>query len=198
MRGTYIAVAVMTAIVLAAIGYGFFSAGSPWAVRGYKLDATRISDFSSIQSAIQEYDSSNYKLPATLADVASSTYGSYYASQNVFKDPETQQPFDYKVTSHTEYQLCATFAASSDEESQYNGGGYYYGGSNNNQHKKGYDCISYSLPAMYPNELQAPMPGTYPYPQQYPQSGVYPTVPTASSTATTTTPLKNGGSAYPQ
>lgn len=175
MKGTYTAVAIMTVIVLAALGYGFFSAGAPWAIRGYKLDATRMSDFSSIQEIVQEsYSANQYQLPATLAAVESSTYASYYVSQGIFKDPGTGQPYDYKIVSSTSYQLCATFAASSAEENQANGTTYdgYLSGElgSPTQHTQGYDCLSYNVPAA-PSVPVA-------YPDTYYPSGV----PTASST----------------
>jgi hypothetical protein len=165
MKGIYISVGIMTALVLAAVIYGFVVVGSPWAVRGYKLDDTRVSDFSTIQSAAQEFYNSNNRLPNSIAELASSTVGSYYATQNIFTDPSTQQAYDYKVTSATGYQLCTTFAASSQEESQ-NDSNYVsypvvYGGAGtlNNQHPAGYGCIAYSVSGT----------GAVVYPQGYPQ-----------------------------
>lgn len=148
MRNTYIAVAVMTAIVLAALSYGFLSTGSPWAVRGYNLDTTRMTDFSEIQSAVQEYYEENSQLPATFAQLASSTEGSYYAEEKIFDDPETQQPYTYQTTGQMSYQLCTTFAASSAVENEYNGDSEDYypepaGGATT--HTAGYDCLTYSV-----------------------------------------------------
>jgi hypothetical protein len=146
MKGTYIAVIIMTLVVAVAVGYGFWVMGSPWAIRGYKLDATRMTDFSEIQNITQDYYDTKYSLPDSLATLASSSYGVYYAEQNVFTDPDTQAFYDYKTTGSTSYQLCATFAASSQDEANYNGSSLLYLGTGEaQQHSKGYDCITYSV-----------------------------------------------------
>lgn len=180
MKGTYTAVAIMTVIVLAALIYGFASEGSPWAVRGYKLDDTRVSDFSTIQEAVLEYYDANQALPQSFADIASSTEGAYYESEGIFKDPDTGQPYDYKLVDQTHYQLCATFSASSEEEqqSESDSDAYLYDEPTTQQHTGGYDCLSYSVPA------PAPAPA-YPQEDYYPYQGAG--IPVATTTKATST-----------
>ena len=147
MRNTYIALAVMAVLVVIAIVYGFMAIGSPWDARGYALDQTRLSNFSSISSAVQSYAANKHTLPDSLNEVletAPTMYG-YGITSSTINDPGTGQPYDYQRTDASDYQLCATFYASSAQEDQNGSESEYFTVLSSNTHPKGYDCISYQV-----------------------------------------------------
>jgi len=94
------------------IGISFIGVSSR---KGPMLDRQRFSDFSNLQTEIENYFTTRGYIPENLDTFSN-------------KDPETKLPYDYKPLSDYSYQLCATFSTEKTAV-----------------HKKGYDCITYEL-----------------------------------------------------
>lgn len=162
MRYVYIAVSLISAIVIAAVIYGFNVVGSPHQRMAQKTDNTRISNMDSISYSIQNYFSQNQKLPTDLSATTATN----------IKDPETKADYEYKKLSDTNYMLCTTFATNSDDnksKDDYD----YYSYSDKYKHKKGFDCISYDVPSYFVQKVNPlPLPLPPPPPPVNPMSSV--------------------------
>ena len=134
---------IFTVFVIALIAVGFVIGGTPISVRDMAIDSTRISNFNSIQYAVENYYQTHNSLPQSLLDLPSTL---------TTTDPQTQKPFDYKMVSQTNYQLCTVFSTDSKSNSQLVD---TYSASTD-QHKKGYDCITYILPARVAKPTEIP------------------------------------------
>ena len=153
MRKVYFIVAIISAVVIAAIIYGFSIIGSPFKKAALKNDQTRILNLNSLSWDIENYATENKKLPEKLSDVS-------FTNSNYLNDPKTKKPYTYVKESDTEYKLCATFELDSSEETQTDTQYYYYTPteatlaqfkvptdtySDPKTHKKSYDCIEYDI-----------------------------------------------------
>jgi hypothetical protein len=102
-----------TIVVLAAVVWGFVSAGTPDFVRLERLDERRIDDLQAIVWAMQRHvrdpDSSRQLLkrglPRKLEDLAKAVTDRKLS----LTDPETGEPYEYEPTAWNTYRLCATF-----------------------------------------------------------------------------------------
>jgi len=131
---------VLSIIVLGSIIAGFFIVGSPGQQRDRRMDEERIMDLQNIQGEISNYWSRKEVVPASLADLEDSISGF-----KVPADPETKQPYKYKVTGDLAFELCATFGSSNlDEEERIMQETYYaYDKYNQNwTHYKGEVCFA--------------------------------------------------------
>jgi hypothetical protein len=110
---------VASAVVGFAVVWGFVLAGSPSTRRVQLMDERRLQDLQAIVRAIGaesvettftlKTDSARHlkhPLPGTLEEVAKNDR---YEKLSIH-DPETGQPYEYKVVSSTTFQLCATFS----------------------------------------------------------------------------------------
>jgi len=95
---------LVSAVVIVAIVSGFFLIGSPTAQRLERLDAEKVNDLSSIQSQIVSFWQAKERLPESLEDLKDPLVGTY-----VPVDPETNEPYVYRVTGPLSFELCATF-----------------------------------------------------------------------------------------
>ena len=96
---------VVIGIVILAVGYGIFLAGSPSIQRSLQSDQLRASNLQQISFAIDEYWSRNQKLPETLGELQGSRY--YFVES--IADPITKEPYVYQVLGEKQYELCAAF-----------------------------------------------------------------------------------------
>lgn len=150
MRNYYIFITFLGIFVLGLIIGGFMVAGSPYAQKALAEDQKRVSDFASIQSSITSYGySHNNALPVSLS--ALKQQNSYLS----IIDPVTKKTYDYKIPSPNSYQLCTTFSTDSHDKSSSSTGGYPYA-DNQIVHKKGYDCISYTVTSQANNFYTTP------------------------------------------
>ena len=101
---TIVIISVITSII-----YGFFLLGSPAQQRLIKLDQQRISDLQNISFAINSYWQNNKKLPENLDLLKKSDL--YYL--NSLQDPQTKNPYEYRILGEQLYELCANFDAPS-------------------------------------------------------------------------------------
>jgi len=95
---------VVSAVVLASIVAGFFTAGSPLKARLYRFDEQRISDLQMIQSEIINLWIQKEVLPKNLSELENSISG--YIPP---KDPETGATYIYNVKNKLNFELCAEF-----------------------------------------------------------------------------------------
>lgn len=91
-------------MVLGLVIAGFYTAGSPQAARDRNLDQQRVNQLQGMQSQIVYFWQQKNRLPADAAELTDSISG--YSAP---KDPETGQPYEYKVRGNLEFQLCAVF-----------------------------------------------------------------------------------------
>lgn len=122
---------LVSVFALGAIVWSFFIMGSPLRARMLNYDRQRVQDLSSLSYAINNYVTANKKLPADFSEPQFVPY----------KDPETQEPYEYRVLNEKEYELCAVFSL--DAESANNPKypmEYYARYESWYYHKKGRQC----------------------------------------------------------
>lgn len=120
LQRTFAGIAV--AIVLLALGWGLWLVGSPASERLRKFDERRVEDLRVVQSEINNIVYGigrpdiprvlTSPIPATLEEVAANAR---YQRPNI-QDPETQEPYGYRVINTTHYELCATFHYLRDDQ----------------------------------------------------------------------------------
>ena len=94
------AVVGASVMVAAAVVLGFLSLGGPSNQRLIQADNKRVQNLVTLAYQINgKWSSSNHTLPSTTEGLPA----------NSFKDPLTQQPYEYHVKSANAYELCATF-----------------------------------------------------------------------------------------
>jgi hypothetical protein len=96
-------------VVLCAVVFGFFTAGSPFRARLVRFDERRVNDLQILQSEIINYWSRKDVLPATLDELKSDITGF-----RVPRDPKTQEAYSYGVKDKLKFELCALFDLPSD------------------------------------------------------------------------------------
>lgn len=99
---------VVVAVVLLAIGFGFYIAGSPQNQRTVRFDETRVGDLSSLQGQIINYWQKKNTLPQNLDQVANDILGIV-----IPKDPKTGSSYEYRTLGNLKFELCAIFETSS-------------------------------------------------------------------------------------
>lgn len=100
-------------LVLAAMAWGFYSAGSPQAERLRRFDERRISDLQQIQWQIINYWQAKEKLPTSMESLRDEISGFVPPV-----DPETSMAYEYSVVDELNFKLCATFRLSSRDNSR--------------------------------------------------------------------------------
>ena len=97
--------------VLAVVIAGVTLLDSPAQERLRRLDERRVEDLRSISAELDFYWTREQTLPSSLEDLAS--------EPGVFielYDPETGQPYEYRVLGSNTYELCAEFARDTADE----------------------------------------------------------------------------------
>ena len=106
--GLKIFVSIVVLAVLAAVVYGFILVGSPGSQRVLRFDEQRVSNLKNISLAIDSYWVRNEQLPENLEALQDQRF--FVRS---ILDPESEEPYDYRVLSQVTYELCAVFVAES-------------------------------------------------------------------------------------
>lgn len=96
------AVSAVVFVVVAAIGYGLYVAGSPSEARLRRLDERRVQDLRSLRSLTDAYWAREGRLPTSLQELRSTDTAG-------FRDPVSGEPYRYRTTSDSTYELCARF-----------------------------------------------------------------------------------------
>ncbi|OGG00796.1 hypothetical protein A2153_00070 [Candidatus Gottesmanbacteria bacterium RBG_16_38_7b] len=133
MRKYYIFITVLGVVTLGVLIGGFKLVGTPISSRLEKLDSERLSNFNTIKYKIEDYYRNNGYLPDDLRLLSGSLK---------LSDPKTGKAYDYVIVRDREYKLCSEFATDTwqsrdDENSSYS--------NTENRHRKGYDCIGYTI-----------------------------------------------------
>lgn len=97
-------------VVLAAVVFGFFVAGSPTSRRTERFDERRVQDLSVIQSQVINYWQNKNRLPQNLDQFSSDILGVV-----IPKDPKTNNAYEFRIISDLKFKLCANFETSSNE-----------------------------------------------------------------------------------
>ncbi len=92
------------AAVLGAIILGFVVMGSPFTVRLGRFDQQKVYDLENIQWQVIDYYQRQAHLPADLAALTDSIGG-----WSAPLDPQTGQPYDYRMVTPLSFELCADF-----------------------------------------------------------------------------------------
>ncbi len=101
---------VVVAVVASVLG-GLFLLGSPEKAHERVVDTRRIADIRAIASAVDLYWTRQGRLPASLAELSHEQGIRINAL-----DPETKQPYGYRVLGQKRYELCAEFAGKAAQE----------------------------------------------------------------------------------
>jgi len=101
---------LVIAIVAVIVIVGFFIAGSPFKQRLIRFDRERVNDLQMIQGQIVNFWINKEKLPASLNDLKDNISG-FVAPV----DPETGNPYEYRVKGNLTFELCANFNFTSKE-----------------------------------------------------------------------------------
>ncbi len=114
-------------IVLVAVVWGFFIIGSPSYGRAEKLDEARVNDLRAIQSEIfnQVWEGRAWepkgvppptKLPKPLPETLDEVAANATFQKLRIMDPETEQPYEYIISTPSIFKLCATFTLARDQQ----------------------------------------------------------------------------------
>lgn len=149
-RPQFLIAALVAALAIATVIWGFSETGSPAKNRAMHEDAQRVSELRGISSALtgmqynRDTTATPPAAPATLAELAK-RQGSYLHDEQL-RDPVSNAYYGYTVKDPTHVELCADFAYTSDEEKG-RGGDYYYGGSDEGfwNHPAGKKCYVVDL-----------------------------------------------------
>lgn len=104
---------IVSLVVGVAVIAGFWTAGSPFEQRLIRFDNQRVNDLNSIQSRVINYWQNKDNLPESLSDLEDDLRGF-----SVPVDPETNEPYDYKVLGDLTFELCAEFDTNSKDSNQ--------------------------------------------------------------------------------
>jgi hypothetical protein len=149
-------VRVSAAAVAGAVVAGFVLAGSPARQRLVRTDLRRISDLSTLQNEIVNYYRAKNALPQSLDQLTNSISG--YRSLN---DPQSQRPYEYRMTGPQSFQLCADFSLPSKEQNSKGNPPYSTPGVSdwNWSHGSGRECFTRTIdPAFYSRSPMRAMP----------------------------------------
>ncbi|BDU73424.1 DUF5671 domain-containing protein [Mesoterricola silvestris] len=97
---------LLAGCVVLVLAVAFWNVGSPSRVRLQNLDARRVQDLQNIQEGISSYAETHGKLPATLADCN----GDPLTYIRAMEDPETHEPYLYRILDASHFVIGATFA----------------------------------------------------------------------------------------
>lgn len=109
----------MTAVVVVAVVWGLALAGSPATARRLRFDRQRLQDLKTIYREVQSLcrdpdikDALKRPLPETLEELAALA-----RSERIHRvDPETGEPYAYRVVDGTTYEVCATFSLARESD----------------------------------------------------------------------------------
>ncbi len=141
---------ISAVVVLISIIASFIIIGSPYKARQTSFDNTRVQDLANIQYQVINYWQTKSSLPTDL-----NTLNNQISNYSAPVDPETQEPYVYKVDSDTTFTLCANFDLPTDKNYSNDPYGYSVpvrsGVTNNWQHGSGQTCFDRTIdPDLYP------------------------------------------------
>ncbi len=93
------------AAVVAALLTGFSVTGTPSAQRLSQADIRRTVNLRALAQGVKTWNDTHHQMPASLAELEQQGFSTVSIA-----DPETRQPYEYRLQQGTSFQLCATFA----------------------------------------------------------------------------------------
>lgn len=108
--------ALLAALLLAslvAVGGGLWLVGSPAEQAAQRVDTRRVQDLRTITEALDLHWDRHRALPGDLAGLVAAL-----GTQLPTTDPESGQPYEYRVLGNREFELCASFARPSGDRLQ--------------------------------------------------------------------------------
>ncbi|MCK5245715.1 hypothetical protein KAJ02_09325 [Candidatus Bipolaricaulota bacterium] len=100
-----IVASVVVVLVVAAVIVGGILLDSPAQERLRRLDERRVSDLRELSYAVDVYWTREGNLPSSLEELANEE-----RIVRELHDPETGDPYEYRVVGYYSYELCAVFA----------------------------------------------------------------------------------------
>jgi hypothetical protein len=97
-------VAVLMIVVAAAVTTGIVIIGSPSEERTRRLDARRVEDLQRISGAVEVYHTRHGRVPSSLEELSKEP-----GLSAIPRDPVTGQPYAYRSSAATTYELCGVF-----------------------------------------------------------------------------------------
>lgn len=138
--------ALVSLVLLASIGSGFFIIGSPMKARVIRFDEQRVNDLSLLQGEIINFWQQKKKLPNALADLKDDIRGFTPPT-----DPATSAAYEYKKLKELSFELCATFNLETPTQRKQAYQHYENIYSQNWQHEAGRACFTRTVDAdIYP------------------------------------------------
>ncbi|OGY94056.1 MAG: hypothetical protein A2406_00275 [Candidatus Komeilibacteria bacterium RIFOXYC1_FULL_37_11] len=134
-------------VVLVAFAISIFVVDSPAETRKMKLDERVINSFYQIDSGVNNYYVKYSKMPESIVQIKEE---SNYLTDEEFKNPITNEVYEYKAIGEDEYQLCTTFQYSSKDRvaQPYD----YYNADKMWLHDAGYQCLNQKVNPVLKNE----------------------------------------------
>ena len=102
---------IVVAVVILAVGFGFYVAGSPQNQRTVRFDERRTQDLSSLQSQVINYWQKKNELPQNLDQMVNDILGIV-----IPRDPGTGASYEYSKLGNLKFELCATFETLSSDQ----------------------------------------------------------------------------------
>jgi len=99
-------------VVAATVVTGLSIIGKPSQQRFIRLDERRVADLRILAGAVNRHRGQRQELPTRAEEVIDGEI-----TTRLPLDPESQQPYDYRVIDAVHYELCATFSRRSREPS---------------------------------------------------------------------------------
>ena len=104
MSGKRALVGVLVVVVTIVVVRGIMIIGSPSEERTRRIDSRRVNDLQRISRSVEIYHTRHRQVPASLEELAREP-----GLANVARDPVTRQPYGYRASNATSYELCGTF-----------------------------------------------------------------------------------------
>jgi hypothetical protein len=109
MTGRSILGACIAGAVAVAVGAALVYVGSPGEARRRRFDDRRVANLTEIANSLDRYWTTNTHLPTSLDEAALG------GAASVPRDPESGEPYAYRIVDDRHYELCATFSRASDD-----------------------------------------------------------------------------------
>lgn len=114
LEGRHLLLAFAMALVVGAIGGGFYIMGSPSDARTQRLDERRLQDLRAISTWVDVYWSRHSRLPESLDEL-----GAQSGMVEQIRDPVSRVQYEYSATGPKQYRLCALFARNSTDTANF-------------------------------------------------------------------------------
>ncbi len=96
---------IATAALIMIVGAEFLIVGTPGEQRRERLDQERVNNLQTLQNQVLNYWIQKEKIPQKAEELEDDISGF-----RVPRDPETNEPYEYRPTGALSFELCATFA----------------------------------------------------------------------------------------